>query len=237
MKNSPSYATAIAREARTLLNKAGLRKSRKIFAIGFNKSASFSLHSLFVSYGHPSYHGKAWRSHTDAMTKTYDCFSDGIPDDLEYLDKKFPNSKFILNVRELHGWLYSRLRHIARSPDSLRTEDWDLTVEAVVSWVKERNRYHLFVLDYFKDRPEDLLIVNFISDQEAAAKVAKFLGEKPPASKPHSNSYPGSNEKNAELELIDQCIELLGLTEKDLTSDIYCESLDKSIHPSSTKDL
>ena len=165
---------------RLLLNGLGLRKSQKVFAVGFAKCATTSLHALFLSLGLPSFHGIGWRScNSFQLLRTFDCFSDGIPKDLEKLDRLFPGSKFVLQVRDLQSWVYSRLGHIERSKKRGNYRvlpDWDTTDYAVRSWILMRNRHHLFVQEYFADRPHDLLIVNFVSDPSAGTRVANFLG-------------------------------------------------------------
>ena len=122
MRNVPTIVTGLSmRHApligwRLLLNGLGLRKGQKVFAVGFAKCATTSLHALFVSLGLPSFHGIGWRScNSIQLLRTFDCFSDGIPKDLEKLDRLFPGSKFVLQVRDLQSWVYSRLGHIERN--------------------------------------------------------------------------------------------------------------------------
>ena len=87
---------------RITLNRTRLRRREKVFAIGFNKSGTSSLHALFKSLGLSSYHGVEWRTcQDDDLLQSYDCFSDDIPADLPKLDRMFPGAKFILQVREL----------------------------------------------------------------------------------------------------------------------------------------
>jgi len=94
---------------RRLLNHTGIRRT-KVFAVGFNKCGTTSMHVLFESLGLSSYHGTKWRNCDDlTLLRAYDCFSDDIPTDLAKLDRMFPNSKFILQVRKLDAWVYSRL--------------------------------------------------------------------------------------------------------------------------------
>ena len=172
---------------RLLLNRIGLRK-KKVFAIGFNKTGTSSLHQLFKSLGRPSYHGTEWRSGTNRkLLNSYDCFSDDIPENLSGLDYLYPGSKFILQVRDLDSWVFSRLAHIERrkTVDGYAIgNEWDTSKKAVKSWILKRNRYHLFVLDYFTNRPEDLLVLNFIRDEFAVEKIVQFLGETTEMHKP-----------------------------------------------------
>ena len=169
---------------------------KKIFAIGFNKSGTTSLHYLFKEMGFSSYHGTSWRKHQKIrFFLYYRCFSDGKPsDELAKLDKLFPGSKFILQVRELNSWIYSRLEHIERQKQENRNETrgqyWDNTEKAVKMWIKERNEYHTFVLSYFSKRPSDLLIINYIRDELASEKICEFLSHNSKVSKPKKNVNP-----------------------------------------------
>jgi len=205
----------------------------KVFAIGFNKSASTSLHALFVSVGLNSYHGVEWRQHNDIrFLRKYDCFSDGTPRDLAELDGLFPNSKFILNIRDLRGWVYSRLAHIERhkqlKPDYATHSSWDTTEEAIKVWIKRRNEYHLFVLSYFSQRPHDLLVVNFIRDDLAADKVCRFLGYKDKCPKPEKNANPDKRLNQKYVEMLHCAVAELNIPEHELDYDIYCPSLESS---------
>lgn len=227
---------------RLFLNKAGIRK-KKVFVVGFNKSASTSFHALFEALGRPSYHGVEWRKHDDLMLlRKYDCFSDGIPRDLAELDRLFPGSKFILNVRDLESWIYSRLAHIERKKKSIQNcktgPGWDTTEEAIKGWIKERNAYHLFVLSYFSDRPTDLLVVNFIRDESAATKVCRFLGYTGDYQRPKRNVNPRKERSQKHTEMLRHCIVELGISEHDLYYDIYSPSIESKklqsrFHPDS----
>lgn len=217
------------RNARLILNRLGLRRHRKVFAIGFNKSGTTSLHALFETLGLVSHHGVRWRNCTDlALLKSYDCFSDDIPTDLARLDRLFPGAKFILQVRELDTWVYSRLAHIDRGKrnKSYKTHSaWDVTEASVKTWIAERNAYHHFVLSYFSERREDLLIVNFIRDPGAAVEVCKFLDYDDAPVKPAKNVNPHRAHPTKYKALLQKCITDLGVSEVELHYDILCPSL------------
>lgn len=220
---------------RRFFNRMQIRKEKKVFVIGFNKSASSSLHVLFESLGRPSYHGVKWRNHDDLkFLREYDCFSDGRPRDLSELDRLFPGSKFILNVRDLQGWVYSRLSHIERGKEQGKaakrvykpSTKWDTTEDAISSWIRERNNYHLFVLSYFSDRPDDLLIVNFVRDEFAATKVCEFLGYRGEYQRPQKNVNPSKERSPKHVEMLNTCLVALGIPDQELSYDIYCPSLE-----------
>jgi hypothetical protein len=214
---------------RLLLNGLRLRKARKVFAVGFNKCATTSLHALFSTLGLPSYHGTLWRR-CDKMwlLRLFDCFSDGIPEDLPKLDRLFAKSKFVLQVRDLESWVYSRLAHIERNKQSgywRVGRDWDATDDAVTAWIQQRNRHHLFIQEYFSRRPDDLLIVNFIRDPFAATRVANFLGFPGTYDRPEDNTNPNKAIPTQHREMLVRCAARLRIPTQELKYDIYCPSL------------
>jgi len=217
------------RNVRLTLNWLGLRRQQKVFAVGFNKSGTTSLHALFETLGLVSHHGTRWRDGTDmTLLRSHDCFSDDVPTDLAKLDRRFPGSKFILQVRELDTWVYSRLAHIERGKRSAayRTHAfWDTTAFSVESWITHRNAYHLFVLSYFARRPSDLLVVNFIRDPDAALKICDFLEYAAVPTKPVKNANPDKTYPPAHQKLLQKCSADLGISAADLRYDILCSSL------------
>jgi hypothetical protein len=223
---------------RLLLNGLRLRNARKVFAVGFNKCATTSLHALFTTLGLPSYHGTLWRSSDKLwLLKSYDCFSDGIPRDLAKLDRLFQGSKFVLQVRDLETWVYSRLAHIERSKRSGIHRlgiDWNTTEYAVTSWIQTRNQHHLFVQEYFAGRPDDLLIVNFIRNPSAATRVAHFLGYSGTFDRPEDNTNPDKAVPASHREMLARCAEKLRIPAQELKYDIYCPSL---LEPGSDRKL
>ena len=209
---------------------APLRANRtKVFAVGFNKCGTTSLDDLFRSLGLLSFHGERWRECEDLrLLRAYDCFGDGIPRDLPKLDRAFPGSRFILQVRDLEGWVCSRLAHIERrktEPGYRLSPGWDDTDDAVKSWITQRNDYHRFVLSYFADRPSDLLVVNFIRDPSAATRVSAFLGYEGRFERPRKNVNPSRKRPPRHTDMLSRCRVELGIAEAELSYDILCPSL------------
>ena len=213
---------------RRFLNQTFIR-NRKIFAVGFNKSGTTSLHSLFTSLGFLSYHGVQWRKCDDLkLLRSYDCFSDGIPKDLAKLDCLFSGSKFFLQVRDLDSWVYSRLAHIDREKEKnsdYGSSECDTTEYAIKARIKKRNAHHLFVLSYFSERPFDVLVVNFIRDEHAATKICEFLGYEGNYDRPEKNVNPSKEPPLKHIEMLRRCISELEIPEHELKYDIYFPSL------------
>lgn len=205
------------------------RERRKIFSIGFNKTGSTSLHDLFKTLGYLSYHGTAWRKTSRLwIYYGYDAFCDGVPDDFAKLDRMFPGSKFILQVRNLDEWIDSRLDHIRREPNKDRKDfddDWNMSDEAVYSWVRKRNIYHASVLRHFAERPGDCLTLNYIRDPEAADKICQHLGHAPLGAKPHSNANPDAERTLRHKDQIERCLRDMGIPEDEWSKDLLSSTL------------
>ena len=131
----------------------------KIFVIGFNKTATRSLHNLFVKNNLTSQHTG---SHWDL--DSYQCFSDnGNFKNFKDLDEKYPNSIFILNTRKLNKWVISRFKHglkvslITNKPNNWA---WPYSNELATVWINQREEFYFDILEYFKDRPDKLIIAS-----------------------------------------------------------------------------
>ena len=203
------------------------RNAKKVFAIGENKSGTTSLHRIFQDFGYRSYHGTKWRDTSrTGFYRLYDGFCDGIPDDFRELDRLFPNARFILQVRALDAWIDSRLEHIRRLPPGKKRHPlWTIKESSIRAWTVQRNAYHIDVLTHFRDRPGDLLLVNYIRDPQAAEKIADFLGHSTPHTKPHENRNPGADRVLKNAEMIALALSYLEIPEEEWGNDIHCPSL------------
>lgn len=107
------------------------------------------------------------------------------------LDKKIPNSKFILTIRDEESWYKSVSRHIG----DLRSahHEWiygrgkGLPKDYKENTIKIYTEHNREVLDYFKDRPDDLLVIDF-TQGDGWEKLCHFLGKEIPNQElPHAN--------------------------------------------------
>ena len=102
----------------------------KVFGIGLNKTGTSSLHSALELLGHRSLHGGDLDTHERMMRAIDDgkpmlSYLDPAPDAVcdvlaityyFYLaDRQYPDSKFILTLRDIDEWLDSRRRHVERN--------------------------------------------------------------------------------------------------------------------------
>jgi len=170
----------------------------KIFQIGFNKCGTTSIHYLFENFTNPKIPSIHWDSGNLAKTiedniknsrnlltgyETYTSFFD-----MEYLDDKYffagtlykeldmqyPNSKFILNTRNINNWIVSRLNHKNKTYIERHMSYYLLNQEEIIKkWKKEWTKHHRDVSVYFNNRKNDLLIYNIESDD--IGKIKDFF--------------------------------------------------------------
>lgn len=230
---------------RTLLAKLGLDPDyRKVFAIGFNKTATTSITEVLSACGIFTAHDIFWRDTSNPFYHwRYQGFTDGPPDDFVTLDRRFANSRFILNTRDLSEWLDSRLAHveIERARDSDPHMDyWRTPRLAAREWVKQRNHHHASVLRYFRDRPDDLLVINYIRDAEAPRRIAEFVGRTREIGRPHANTVDTRRQHGSlqHREIIEEALRTLGIPRSEWANDLLCPSLGSVAGlPADTSDL
>lgn len=192
--------------------------SKKIFCIGVHKTGTRSLFKAFKILGLKPLHFKIddddsredcvpeiidnnYRHDRPLLTgiENYDAHCEmNWPHTnhlFKLLDKQYPGSKFILNTREINNWLKSRYRHIAN--DQLiknRTKYPGNTLYSLNTelWRQEYKKHHEDVLNYFANRPSDLLIIDVCAG-DGWEKLCPFLGYDTPCQLfPHENKGKGS---------------------------------------------
>lgn len=167
----------------------------KIFQIGFNKCGTRTIHNFFSRHGIKSAH---WENNKLADTIHKNYYSNlplltGIDKykvytDMENvhtqiyahilyykeLDQQYPNSKFILNIRDRDKWIKSRLNHSSGKYLRITMNYHNYTEEQVIDmWINDWENHIRDIKDYFKDRPNDLLIFNIEEDE--VSKLVKFF--------------------------------------------------------------
>jgi 3'-phosphoadenosine 5'-phosphosulfate (PAPS) 3'-phosphatase len=176
----------------------------KIFGIGLSKTGTTSLARALEILGYETrdYLGITRYSAGDLSSinldeiNSNDAFTDTpIPSFYKILDLEYPNSKFILTIRDMDGWLKScKKQFTQKQADKQNTASnllfMDLYGCTVFDEQKFRYGYENFindVLHYFKDRPQDLLILD-IAAEEGWGKLSPFLGKSIP-----ETPFPKSN--------------------------------------------
>lgn len=201
--------------------KKDLRK--KYFCIGFNKTATTTLHYLFKYNEVPSWHDVQYNWDTDK----YCAFSDGknsvgcpingvpagseisIPSIKKYLE--YPNSIFILQTRPLGDWLISRFKHGHEQIRGTKKNHpfWPPSTELARRFISARQKHHMNVLEFFRDMPEKLIIVD-ISKQNWQGWLCERLEFKV---KP---TVIKKNSRSMRKEVADLIINTVSTTFKDL---------------------
>jgi hypothetical protein len=164
--------------------------SGKIFGIGLSKTGTTSLNEALVQLGLNSKHYPQFRelfAGDFRCLEKYDAVTD-IPVAPYYaqLDEAFPGSKFILTVRSLDDWLASMERWLV---PQRRANDFmiqmRLAMYGVTAFHRGRLKYvyerHVReVEDYFRRRPQDLLVLDICAG-EGWEKLCAFLEKPVPA--------------------------------------------------------
>lgn len=165
----------------------------KIFGIGMAKTGTTSLNDAFAILGIASIGCPA----DIASIRRFDAATDGIvADEFEELDRVFPGSKFIYTVRDVEGWLDSYTRYRGRKlPASKAHTDkverlYGTTGTDRSSLREAYERHDRHVREYFRDRPDDLLIMNICGGGADWPSLCGFLGRPVP-----EVPFPASNER------------------------------------------
>lgn len=179
----------------------------KIFCIGFQKTGTTSLGKALELLGYrvcnpdvlvidPRIQDKALKYAIEKIPH-FDAFQDN-PWPLLYkeLDQIYPGSKFILTVRRPRSWLKSMKQYFGNYEAA--AESW-IYGEGITprrnphKCMRIYKRHNEAVQDYFKDRPQDLLVFD-LSKGSQWEQLCGFLGVPVP-----SVPFPRSN-KSGSLE-------------------------------------
>lgn len=173
----------------------------KVFCIGFHKTGTTTLEVALKKLGYrvtgsfgTKDPGIADKVYDLAFAKVgeYDAFEDN-PWPILYreLDERFPGSKFILTRRPAENWIRSQVKDFATTETPMRR--WIYGAGAGCPegnedvYIERYERHNREVLDYFRDRPGDLLVVDLPADA-GWEKLCAFLGHDIPAEPfPHAN--------------------------------------------------
>jgi len=174
-----------------------------IFVIGFNKTATTSLHVFFSRNGFPSVHwdhGKLARRMVlncledrrilDGYDQRFRVFSDMQAQTnririeanqyFRILDRDYPGSYFIYNTRDLGKWISSRSADYVtpHGATNLELEMQRLNTtdprQAVQLWASERNAFQAEVRRYFRSNPRFLEID--IADADVPHRISRLIG-------------------------------------------------------------
>ena len=172
---------------------------QKVFCIGFHKTGTTSLASALTHLGYrvagnqgvddPDIANKV-QAIADALVGEYDAFEDNPwPILFKELDRKYPGNRFILTLRSPESWIQSQLKHFGSTETPMR--QWIYGVGCPQGneeiYLKRFEAHNREVLEYFQDRPNDLLVMDFTKG-DGWEKLCDFLDvEVPDIPFPHFN--------------------------------------------------
>ena len=181
---------------------AGHPDRPKVFCIGFHKTGTTSLKMALMQLGYrvtgpfarrDRNIGETVEAKARQIIAEYDAFQDNPwPIIYRFLDREYPGSKFILSLRPTDKWIASVVDHFGSSQPPMR--EWIYgpgkgnPVGNEDVYVERYERHNREVLEYFKDRPGDLITFD-ISAGDGWEKLCGFLGHPvPDAPFPWKNS-------------------------------------------------
>jgi len=181
----------------------------KIIGVGFQKTGTSSLRETLRSMGYnvgdTNYRvlysiisGSYKRA--KRTLKKFDAVEDN-PWAIIYkeIDQSIPNCKFILTIREEEAWYESVSRHIGNLRDPMH--EWiygrgkGLPKDDKENTIKVYKAHNEAVKMYFKDRPEDLLIIH-LEAEDKWERIREFLNiDIPEGLFPHINNSKSETNK------------------------------------------
>ena len=171
----------------------------KYFGIGLSRTGTTSLYSAFKMLGFRSAHYP--RPIQMQKAQLYDFMNDTpVPIRFKELDKRFPGSKFIYTVRDVNAWVKSCSEYFSSDKAQCikprfdwqmqyRIETYGLTEFDEEIFTMVYNEHDQDVRNYFKDRPDDLLIMD-VTKGDGWEKLLPFIVKNSPnasMSLPHTN--------------------------------------------------
>ncbi|MGS2725196.1 sulfotransferase family protein [Psychroserpens sp. BH13MA-6] len=211
------------------------KKEAKVFCIGMHKTGTTSLAKAMSILGYrvvdyPSVRliGSRFMWFRGTQLDDYNCFTDATVIPLyKRLDKKFPKAKFILTTRDLDSWLESCSKWPNFNRDNVvgKRKIYRERVLGAKTYQREifqktYEAHHKDVYEYFKNRPDDLLVLD-ISSENKWQHICDFLKVSQP-----NMSYPHSNDGAAKIKIKTIIHELNLPSEK--VSEVHQHFIDKT---------
>jgi len=173
----------------------------KVFCIGSHKTGTTSLELALKKLGYRvtgSFGTKdpdiASKVHEMAYARVaeYDAFEDNPwPVLYKELDDRFPGSRFVLTRRPAAAWIRSMVKDFATTETPMRRwiygDDAGCPEGNEDIYIARYERHNKEVLEYFEDRPNDLLVFD-LPKGDGWNKLCPFLGHDIPDEPfPHAN--------------------------------------------------
>lgn len=192
----------------------------KVFGIGANRTGTQSLTMALWTLGYRTSH---WNHHEEMMEgvqqnnynfeflKEYDAVTDlPVPKIYKELDKTYPGSKFVLTVRDERKWLKSQAAHWEgiKKQNNYEAHKFMYGIHGFdeAKYLEVYRKHNASVEEYFKDREEDLLIMD-ITEGDGWKELCEFLNKPVP-----KTAFPYYNK--TQFSILDKIIWKLGLVKK-----------------------
>ena len=175
------------------------KSSVKVFGLGFHKTGTSSLGKALDILGYRvcgaiGVHNPKIKEQVHeiaySLLDKYDAFQDNPwPILYQELDQKCPGSKFILVIRPVESWINSVVTHFDTRDTPMRELIYGIGHPKGNEniYIERYERHNREVIEYFKDRPNDLLVIN-LKDGNLWEKICPFLDKEIPSVEfPHVN--------------------------------------------------
>ena len=185
-------------------------KNQFVICVGFHKTGTSSLGAALTILNY-RVKGITYRPLVPILSRNYNKVLkiiknyDAVQDApwfkiYKELDELIPNTKFILTIRDEESWYYSAIKQFGDLKSA--QHEWiygrgnGLLKHNKKNAIDVYRKHNSDVREYFKDRPDDLLILDFTKGNEWE-KLCSFLNEDiPKISFPHSNKSATSKTKS-----------------------------------------
>jgi Sulfotransferase domain len=171
-------------------------RATKVFGIGLSRTGTKSLHVALGILGLRSVHYPRLDTISEVMQSHDAAVDTPVACSFFELDSLFPESKFILTVRDFRTWLLSTQRFFSGPlPEEAWQREVRLKTYGVLRWdraafLRAYHRHVELVLDYFEHRPHRLLVINIVGG-EGWDLLCPFLGMSIP-----EHPFPHANQSN-----------------------------------------
>ena len=160
----------------------------KVFGIGLSRTGTTTLYKLLVELGYDCRHssGSMIANDDSDLMESCDALVDSpVPLLYRELDRRYPNSKFILTTRDKEPWLQSMQWMFTHGKVNW---DWRKPVQAYhkrfygtttfdrATLSTHFDAFHEQVRTHFRDRPGDLLVIDIDHGGFDIAALCDFLG-------------------------------------------------------------
>lgn len=180
-------------------------KNNKVIGVGFHKTGTTTLGVALSILGYKVLGGRTdmasilFNGDTESVlkiTEDFDAFQDN-PWPLLYreFDRKYPDCKFILTIRDDDRWIRSVVNHFGEEQTEMRR--WIYGVghpkgnEQI--YLEKYKNHNKEVQKYFRKTPNDLLVVNW-ENGDGWKELCAFLNE-PVSDKPFPHANRGKDFK------------------------------------------